>query len=213
MSGSSGSVVQRSASGSRQVSRIRAAAAEWNNRSRAAAAAGGSPHDRGSGDVVGCELDAISIPNETEESDGRRSATSTRGLGNHGGRTHHHVSKQKCGNLSRGPMIAMDYYFLKPNSTVSSQTIPGESVTCIAVQEKRHQSIMSSVALKEGIEEPWVSERVARFINSLGYKQITLKSDTEAAMIAFSNRVAETCNAEVTLEDAVKGDKLSNGLV
>ena len=37
---------------------------------------------------------------------------------------------------------------------------------------------MSSVVLKKGIEEPWASGRVARFIDSLGYKEITLKSDT-----------------------------------
>ena len=98
----------------------------------------------------------------------------------------------------------MDYYFLKPNSAASSQTIPAESVTCIAVKEDRHQNIMSSVVLKKGIEEPWASERVARFINSLVYKEITLKSDTELAIIAFRNRVAENCKAEVTLDDAVK---------
>ena len=40
-----------------------------------------------------------------------------------------------------------------------------------------------------------------------------MKSDTETAIIAFRNRVAENCNAEVTLEDAVKGDKPSNGFV
>ena len=44
---------------------------------------------------------------------------------------------------------------------------------------------MSSVALKKGIEEPWTSERVARIIHSSGDKEITLKSDTEPAMIAF----------------------------
>ena len=37
--------------------------------------------------------------------------------------------------------------------------------------------------------------------DSLGYKEITLKSDTEPAIIAFRNRVAENCKAEVTLED------------
>ena len=52
----------------------------------------------------------------------------------------------------------MDHYFLKPVSTASSQTIPEESVTCIAVKEDRHQNIMSSVVLKKGIEEPRVSE-------------------------------------------------------
>ena len=48
---------------------------------------------------------------------------------------------------------------------------------------------------------------MVRSINSLGYKEITLRSDTERETIAFRNRVAENCNAEVTLEDAVKGDK------
>ena len=40
-----------------------------------------------------------------------------------------------------------------------------------------------------------------------------MKSDTEPAIIAFRNRVAALCKAEVTTEDAVKGDKESNGLI
>ena len=86
-------------------------------------------------------------------------------------------------------------------------------MTCVAVKEDRHQNIVSSKVLKKGLEERWASERVARFINSSGYREITLKSDTEPAITAFRNRVAEKSNAEVTLEDAVKGDKPSNGLV
>ena len=42
------------------------------------------------------------------------------------GRTHHHVSKKRSEELSRRPVIAMEYSFLKPNSTANSQTIPGE---------------------------------------------------------------------------------------
>ena len=118
------------------------------------------------------------------------------------GRTHHHVSKKRSEVLTERPVV-MDYHILKPNSTVNSLTIP----------EDRHQNIVSRVVLKKGIEEPWASERVARFVNSLGYKEITLKSDTEPAIIALRNRVAEKCNAEVTLEDAVKGDLPSNGWV
>ena len=71
------------------------------------------------------------------------------------------------------------------------------------------KNVTSSVVLKRGIEERWASERVARFINSMGHKEITLKSDTEPAIIAFRNRVAENCYAEVTLQDAVQGP--SNG--
>ena len=66
----------------------------------------------------------------------------------------------------------MDSYFFNANSTANSQTIPDEPVTCIAVEKDRHQNIVSSVVLKKGIEELWAIERVARFINSLGYKEI-----------------------------------------
>ena len=67
--------------------------------------------------------------------------------------------------------------------------------------------------MKKGVEEPWAVERVAKFIDLLGYREITLKSDTEPAISAFKNRVAALCKAEVTTEDAVKGDKESNGFI
>ena len=52
-----------------------------------------------------------------------------------------------------------------------------------------------------------------KFIDLLVYREMTPKSDTEPAIIAFRNRVAEMCNAEVATEDAVEGDKESNGLI
>ena len=42
---------------------------------------------------------------------------------------------------------------------------------------------------------------------------ITLNSDTEPVIIAFINRVAEMCNAEVATLDAVEGDLPANGLI
>ena len=100
---------------------------------------------------------------------------------------------------------------MKMKSIVNAQTMPEEAVICIAVKEDRHQIIMSIVALKKGVEEPWTVDRVAKFIDLLGYHEITLKSDTELAIIAFSNRVAE-CAKQKLPQDAVKGDKESNGL-
>ena len=49
---------------------------------------------------------------------------------------------------SRRPAVAMDYYFMKMNPVVNTQTMSEESVICIAVKEDEHQNIMSSVALK-----------------------------------------------------------------
>ena len=100
-----------------------------------------------------------------------------------------------------------------PSSAPSAQSISEESITCIAVKEDRHQNIMSSVALKKGVEELWTIARVAKFIDLLGYHEITLKCETGPEIIAFINRVAALRKAEVTTEDAVNGDKESNGLI
>ena len=124
------------------------------------------------------------------------------------GRTHHRITKQKSEDQSRRPTIAIDYYFMKMKSVVVAQAMSEEAVVCTAMEEDRHQNIMSSVALKKGVEEPWTIQKV-----ELGYREITLKSDTEPAIIAFRNRVAEMCKAEVTTEDKLKIDRESNGLI
>ena len=66
------------------------------------------------------------------------------------GRSHHHVAKQKSEDQSRRPVIAMDYFFMRMESSPSAQEIAEESITCIAVKEDRYQNVMSSVALKKG---------------------------------------------------------------
>ena len=72
---------------------------------------------------------------------------------------------------------------------------------------------MSSVASKKGVEEPWTTETLANFTDLLGYREIALKSDTELAIIALRNRVPKIWKGEVTTEDAMQGDKQSNGLI
>ena len=91
----------------------------------------------------------------------------------------------------------MDYHIVEMKSVPNAQTVSEESMTCIAVKEDRHQNIMSSVEMKKkGVEELWTIERVAKCIDLLGHREITLESDTVPAIIAFGNRVAEMCKAE-----------------
>ena len=97
-------------------------------------------------------------------------------------------------------------------SAQNVQAISEESTICVAVKEDRHQNIMSSVAMKKESKRLG-QERVVKFIDLLGYRAITLKSVTALARVAFRNRVAAMCKAEVTTEDAVEGDKESNGLI
>ena len=76
----------------------------------------------------------------------------------------------------------MVYFCMRMESAPNVQAISEESITCVAVKEDRHQNIMSSVAMKKGVEEPWTVERVVKFIDFLGYRGITLKSDSEPGM-------------------------------
>ena len=49
---------------------------------------------------------------------------------------------------------------------------------------------MISVVLKKGVEEPpQAIARNARSIKSLGYREITVTSDTEPSILAFRNLV------------------------
>ena len=106
-----------------------------------------------------------------------------------GGRTHHHITKKRSDDESRRPTIALDYNIMGMQPALNAQTISEDAITCIAVKGDRHQNITSSAALKKGVEEPWTGERVAKFIDLLGYREITLKSDTEPAITASRNRV------------------------
>ena len=63
------------------------------------------------------------------------------------GRAHHQ-------DQSRRPVIAMEGFFMRMEPAPNAKAISEESITCIAVKEDRHQNIMSSVALKEGLKSP-----------------------------------------------------------
>ena len=54
---------------------------------------------------------------------------------------------------------------MKMMSVVTVQTMSEESVTCIAVNEDRHQNVMSSVAFEKKVEETWTTESVAKFMH------------------------------------------------
>ena len=51
----------------------------------------------------------------------------------------------------------------------------------------------------------WITGRVTKFSDLLDYRGMTLKSDTDFAIIAFRDRVGELCREEVMTEDAVNG--------
>ena len=174
----------------------------------------------GEGRVDGARLACEGRAKKQTDSEGKRRARSnTRTVRRlvhtlHDGQRVHPspLHQQKSEDPSRRPIIAMDSYFMKMKSVVNAQKTSQKAAACIAVKEDTHQSIMSSVALKKGVEEPWTIERVSKFIDLLGHREITLKSDTEPAVIAFRNRVPEMCKAEVATEDIENAVMLIRGI-
>ena len=117
------------------------------------------------------------------------------------GRTHHHVAKQK----KRGS-------FEKSHHRHGLLFHENE-VCCECSNNLRRIDILHCgdrvCVEKKGVEEPWTIERVAKFIDLLGHREITLKSDTEPAIIAFRKRVAEN----VLSRGHHKGRGEGNGLI
>ena len=52
---------------------------------------------------------------------------------------------------------------------------------------------MSSVTLKDGVEEPWTIESVAKFIDVLGYRETTSRATRSQQNLAFRSRVTDMC--------------------
>ena len=94
------------------------------------------------------------------------------------GRTHHHTSKHRSEDHSRRPTIAVEDLFMEQNSATHIQTISDESVTGIAVKEDRHASCAVWFGRKASKSFGQLS-----FVDQLGYREITLKSDTEPAVV------------------------------
>ena len=70
-------------------------------------------------------------------------------------------------------------------------------------QTSQHHEQRGSVERHRG--KRWAVDRVVRFNGSLDYGEVSLKSDTEPAIIAFRNHVSERCSVEVVTEASVKG--------
>ena len=81
----------------------------------------------------------------------------------------------------------------KRNFVASPSPLQPPDQPDIVEKEDRLQNIMSRVALKKSHEAPWTIERVVRFINSLGFREIIL--DTEPAILAFTIRPADACKS------------------
>ena len=108
--------------------------------------------------------------------------------------------------------ISCGQLFLKPNSIASSQTIPDESVTFIAVEEDIHQNITSSVVLKKGIEELWCEKKSGKIHQLVGMHRDHGQEQQEAGNNAFRKSRSQELQSRGHVGRLVQGEHLSNVL-
>ena len=108
------------------------------------------------------------------------------------------------------PTISFDFCFL-------CQKDQGKSIPTMVARD--HKTIYTSAftcpgkSTKEEEYSDQIVERCQNFVNSLGYKRVTMKSDQEKSMLALQQRVQKGVNCEMVLTNSKKYDSKSNGKI
>ena len=109
------------------------------------------------------------------------------------GRTMQHRRVDHSDNLI--PTLSMDYGFL------------GDGLPFVVLRDRKSKAIFAHLLPHKGVAYSSFPERaILRNLAFLGYKRLVLKSDQESSLKALREAVANGYPAEVTCEDAPKGD-------
>ena len=101
------------------------------------------------------------------------------------------------------PTIAMDFGFLGEEDR--------KTLTSLAVRDTKTGAIHGFQMAHKGISDERIAKKVARWIDSLGYKRAVIKSDQEPAIVAFRNEVHKNARTELVPEWSPVKDSQSNG--
>ena len=116
-----------------------------------------------------------------------------------------HLREERTEDSRRRPVIAMDYFFMS--------TADNPITKMLILKDDKSGKGMATIVPVKGTAAEWVPARAVKFIDQLGYNEVTLKSDTEPAMIAVRNEIRLNCKANASEEDAALGDHQSNGMI
>ena len=107
------------------------------------------------------------------------------------------------------PVVSFDYGFLT--------TAQGEDrgAPLLVGRERRTGMTLAMIVPAKGVAHQWVQERAARWVDSLGYQQVTLRCDQEPAIVALMTSIKENRGdgTQTQIEFAAKGDSQDNGVV
>ena len=116
------------------------------------------------------------------------------------------ADKEKYGDV---PIINMDYGLFKDKE--------GETPGPILVSRARPTGMTwPMVVPTKGVSEPWVAQRCAKWIDSLGHRKVVLRTDNEHAIKALAReikRLRQDDSITITDDHPAEGEHSENSIV
>ena len=103
------------------------------------------------------------------------------------------------------PPISLDYYFggeREQSGCLGNLCLKDLSTKCLFTCSVPHKGV-----------DAYVVDRVCRFLDSLGYKRIRMRSDQQNAIMALCGAVKDCWSGERIPEGSPVGEHASNGAV
>ena len=84
--------------------------------------------------------------------------------------------------------------------------------TAISLKELKSGAIFVEIVFGKHFSDPWTAMELAKAIEGLGYKRVTLRCDQEPSIIGLAKRIKNCRDVGVDIEYAPRGDSNANGL-
>ena len=107
------------------------------------------------------------------------------------------------GHDDQYPLVCIDYGYLS-----------GDATPIMVAKYRRAGMVFALSVEREGAADPQAVEKLAEWVNVLGWTQVTVRSDGEPAVmqVAAAVRDARRAGSVTTLETSAPGDHAGNGL-
>ena len=127
------------------------------------------------------------------------------------GRGRDKAHRRRDGSEPRRPQVVADYCFMSRGDRAEAESAGAKPV--LVVKEVSDGPVLAIATPKKGGDVAWVARRCARWLDNLGHKRITIKTDQEPSIEAWAQSVRKAAGegTEIALETSPVGESQANG--
>lgn len=127
------------------------------------------------------------------------------------GRGRDKAHRRRDGSEPRRPQVVADYCFMSRGDRAEAERAGARPV--LVVKEVSDGPVLALAVPRKGGDAAWVARRCARWLDNLGHKRITIKTDQEPSIEAWAQSVRKAAGegTEIALETSPVGESQANG--